>query len=262
MELLYFYEIAYFYRKRWRDWGRTKITDLYPRGTPNIWYVFLSISIFKIFKNNLYKSVSINEYFGVRFEINIAASLIRKRINFSKTESPDFTIQMGTKDIYIECGSSHLARPKSVDLKYKIGSIIREKATKVYCNSDTALFIDATNIFNNTPKDILLTAAQFKIRTFIKGTVDSTKFGNVTVFSYIWNKDLNAFQSNYHRIDNEHISKPLKQFLDQFYPIRGFTVLNFEVPSHGWIYWEAEENNAENLLIIHDKRLASLYTKN
>ncbi len=191
------------------------------------------LSMLKEFRNRLYDVTNIDDYFGVRSEINAAASLIRKGIKFSKTESPDFTVQMGPTSVYIECGSSHLAKPKSGDLKYKIASLIRKKSKKVYCNFDTALFIDATNVFHNTPQEVLLTAAQFKIRTFIKVTVDSTSIGNVTVFSYVWNKDLNEFQSNYHRIDNKNISKPLTEFLDQFYSIRKFTVLNFGVPSHG-----------------------------
>jgi uncharacterized protein YqgQ len=191
------------------------------------------VSLLKKFKNNLYESVGIDEYFGVRFEINIAASLIRNGIKFLKTESPDFTIQMETKSIYVECGSSHLSKPKSVDLKYKIVSEIREKAKKKYCNPDTALFIDATNIFHSTPKEILITPSQFQIRTHIKETLEATNFGNVTVFSYLLNKDRNRFESNYQRTDHKNISKPLKQFLNKFYPIGEVIVFNFEVPSHG-----------------------------
>ncbi len=56
-------------------------------------------------------------YYGFRFEVAIAASLIRKKVIFGKSESPDFKIQYGGQEIFIECTSRHLSKPSVRDLK-------------------------------------------------------------------------------------------------------------------------------------------------
>jgi len=186
------------------------------------------IHLFKKFKKKIHIP---SEYFGARFEINIAASLFRKKVKFSKTESPDFTIQNGERDIFIECGSTHLSQPKLGDIKNKIISVIDEKSKEEYSNPDTALFIDVTNIFHYMKKHLLPT--QEEIKNDVKNTLESTNFGNVTLFTYMMNQDSNRFESIYQRINNKNTNKALQNFLDQYYPFGKFVVFNFFIPSQG-----------------------------
>ena len=76
-------------------------------------------------------SKNLGIYFGVRMEIKIAASLIDKGMNFTKTESPDFTID--EYGIYLECTSIHKFDVSSTKLTDKIRSAILEKSKKPYC---------------------------------------------------------------------------------------------------------------------------------
>lgn len=164
-----------------------------------------------------------DNYFGIRCEINIAASLIRKGVDFKKSESPDFVINRG--NLFIECGSTHVSKPKPSS-KFKIGSVINQKSKKAYANSKTALFIDITNIIhnelntnNNTLEDLVVIE-----KAYIKDVLVNSKFGNVTIFTYRHNRESNYFESTYARIDNNHIDSHLSVFLDEHYPITNQTV--------------------------------------
>ena len=47
-------------------------------------------------------------FHGERFELEIAASLIRKKLLISKQESPDFKIEYKENELFIECGSARV----------------------------------------------------------------------------------------------------------------------------------------------------------
>ena len=60
-----------------------------------------------------------NEYFGARFEVEIAVLLHRMNLDFAKSESPDFVIALGDgEQIFVECASANVQGPKA-DLTYK-----------------------------------------------------------------------------------------------------------------------------------------------
>nr|WP_263326069.1 hypothetical protein [Neobacillus sp. Marseille-Q6967] len=172
-------------------------------------------------------------YPGYRFEVEVAASLFKKEITFYKQESPDFKIvddKYG--EVFIECGSARLAQNKDVDLTYKICSTINKKAKKKYANSNTALFIDITNIFFHLQQNERLPDTE-ELRGSILDCLKETTFGNITLFSNILNNDLDRFERSYLRVDSEAIDGNLVLFLDDHYPITSHFVPNPVIPSEG-----------------------------
>ncbi len=169
-------------------------------------------------------------YYGFRFEVATAASLIRKKVNFEKTETPDFKIIYGNHEIFIECTSRHLDKPKSRD--YKIKSAILEKSEKSYCLPNTTLFIDITNIYHHSwLKGQLIQSGQ--LREYVISLLESIKFGSVVLFVFILNKDLNRLELNYLRIDGYQTDLALKKFLDYYYPLGNHIVYDFVIPKRG-----------------------------
>ncbi|OFV68083.1 MAG: hypothetical protein SCAL_000723 [Candidatus Syntrophoarchaeum caldarius] len=163
-------------------------------------------------------------------DLVLRGTIIRKNIKFTKAESPDFTIHTENKNIFIECGSAHLSKPKLGDIKYKIYSVINKKSSKPYCDPTTALFIDITNIYYNSLINEILVERD-EIREDVKNALEHTQFGNVILFAYILNKDLNRFESVYIRIDNKNTEETLLNFLNDGYPFSEHTVYNFAIPS-------------------------------
>jgi hypothetical protein len=158
-------------------------------------------------------------YFGVRLEVSIAASLIRHKIAFLKSDPPDFVLTGGFNGVSIECGSAHLTGPKPTgsDLTYKIGSVIKEKSGKSYCNACTCLFIHFTNVnFHSLTNKAILTNAQLK--RCVAEELACTSFGSVVLFTYLVNRDLSRYQQKYHRVDGANPSKVLLGFLNAMYP--------------------------------------------
>lgn len=159
------------------------------------------------------------EYHGERLEIQISANLIDKKINFVKTESPDFKIFYNS-EIFVECTSTHLSNniSKNKDLKYKIKTALRKKSKKTYCKNNAALFVDMANLIFHDKEEKYLSDIK-NINSFLKDKMKRTKFGNVTLFSYLLDLDKKTYEHLYIRIDNQNIEKNLKSFLDEHYPI-------------------------------------------
>lgn len=178
-------------------------------------------NLLKEFKNKIYEVRNNWElYFGLRMEINVAASLIMKNVKFVKTEAPDFTIL--DKRIYIECGSIHVIKTESLNMIDKIRSAIVNKSNKPYCSPATALFLDTTNIdFSYLSKGMLM--AEDEIKRSVKCVLESakSKFGSLLLFSYFMTVN-KVFHSGYLRVDNSTINKALLEFLDVHYPISRF----------------------------------------
>lgn len=179
----------------------------------------------------LLNSLNENEYYGSRFEISITASLIRKGIDFTKTESPDFTINAKIK-IFIECSSSHLTVKKSGDVKYKIKGTIDTKSGKAYCNPKTALFVDVTNLYyNSLVNEINLEKED--VHNYAKRILLGTEFGGMVLFVYLQNFKLNRYEQNYLRVDNDSMNAFLRDFLDHNYPFGNKHVDTHRIPKVG-----------------------------
>jgi len=144
-------------------------------------------------------------YYGFRFEVAITASLIRKEVNFGKSESPDFKIQYVGQEIFIECTSRHLSKPSTGDLKHKIEEAISKKSEKDYCQPNTALFIDITNIYyHSLLRGQLIDGLELK--EYVGNLLEASNFGSVVLFTYILNKELNRFELDYLRADSSKIN--------------------------------------------------------
>lgn len=150
--------------------------------------------LLRVFRRAL-QACNDDTYFGVRFEVSMAASLIQNKVPFVKTERPDFTLLDRWHGVCIECGSVHLSEPKVgiADLKYKIGSVIREKSQYDYCNAGSALFIDFTNInYHSTLQEILPSVNELK--SYVADQLKRSGFGSVALWTYIINLDIRKYQ--------------------------------------------------------------------
>jgi len=189
--------------------------------------------LLRVFRRAL-QSCNDDTYFGVRFEVSMAASLIRSKVPFVKTERPDFTLLDHWDGVCIECGSAHLSEPKIriADLKYKIGSVIREKSQYDYCNASNALFIDFTNInYHSTLQEILPGVDESK--SYVADQLKRSGFGSVVLWTYIINLDIQKYEWKYTRIDNKMPNQLLMRFLDTLYPFGHDVTHNYGFLSKG-----------------------------
>jgi hypothetical protein len=187
------------------------------------------------YRYKIRKLASHDNYFGTRLEVNICSSLIRKKVNFealleSSIPTPDFVIHL-SNDVFIECTSAHLAKPKNVDLAYKIQPIIDKKASKNYCRPNTALFIDATNIFFHSLRNNA--APEAELFTKIQKMSKDTQFGSILIFRYIIDPTNQSFIHVYNRFDNDGADAALLCFLDTHYQFGNNSVQNYLQPSNG-----------------------------
>ena len=85
-------------------------------------------------------------YYGDRFEIDVAASLLRKGIKFKRVEPPDFRFSYDGDELDIEAKSAHF-ESSDADIKEKIKRAIRSKTDDSYSHPTGVVFIDLTNVF-------------------------------------------------------------------------------------------------------------------
>lgn len=171
-------------------------------------------------------------FFGIRFEVNIAASLARKGVRFEKQESPDFKLY-GTR-VAIECGSIRIRGtvPKT-DYIYKIGSCIHKKEKRIYCNAETALFIDITNmVYTQNILPNLLEKSEIQ-DVALKSACPKISFGSFVMFNYLFNLDENSIQSVYIRADHPCIGSELKTFMDLHFPFGNEYIPHVVFPAEG-----------------------------
>ena len=164
---------------------------------------------------NLLKNQDGNDsYWGQRFEVSIASSLLNKKVDFIKHESPDFLIN---KSIGIECSSIRIRKSSDkTNFDYKISSLLNRKNQKFYSSSSTALFVDFTNMLYN----LMLKKAKIEteeIKKFTHSSLMNSKFGSVLLFALVHTKE--SLEQNYLRVDNQGIDKCLESFLNQHYPL-------------------------------------------
>jgi len=166
-----------------------------------------------------FKKCSGNSFWGLRFEIDVASSIIGKDISFvmgkdlagGDNRNGDFVIN---GNIAIECTTTHISSPKFSSLLYKIESAVRSKSKKPYCNEHTALFIDISNIFYNRALQNI-PICDTELRECLRNLMRNYNFGSIVASLWFFNKDLNdvVFQNLFIREDNPNISNSLKLFL-------------------------------------------------
>ena len=174
--------------------------------------------LLRLFRDVL-QSCNDDTYSGIRFEISVAASLIRRKVPFEKTERPDFRLRDEWDGLSIECGSAHLSKPKTriADLKYKVGSVIREKSQQEYCSASTALFIDFTNINYHDMLQQTRPGVD-ELKTYVARQLRHSAFGSIVMWTYILNLDTRKYQWKYTRVDASRPERTLVRFLQALYP--------------------------------------------
>jgi hypothetical protein len=182
------------------------------------------MGLFKHFKRELQRT-SIDNYYGLRLEIRIAASLIASNTVFRKAETPDF-ILIDFPNTGIECTSAHLDLQKTTkpsQIVYKVISAIDEKTGFKYRTASNILAIDVSNLLfhegHETCNKIL--ADKDQAMPALKEHVNSSIFQSMLYFSYSWKaiEDKGVIlQSFYARIDRDGADPNVRRFLDSRFP--------------------------------------------
>jgi hypothetical protein len=179
--------------------------------------------LFKHFRKKLLRC-SADNYFGLRLELRIAATLLIRKVPFNKSEAPDFILG---SNVGIECTSAHLDlrdlnNPN--DVFYKVKAAMAQKSDYHYKTNSTILAIDVSNLLFHEGQEqcVQILADKDKSTPLIKGMIDDSPFQSVLYFYYAWiplpsTNDV-KLQSSHVRVDRENIDSPSKAFLDSQYP--------------------------------------------
>jgi hypothetical protein len=180
--------------------------------------------LFKHFKKEL-RRTSIDNYYGLRLEIRIAASLTAKNTAFRKTETPDF-ILTDLPSAGIECTSAHLNLHDTTEpsqVVYKVVRALEEKATFKYKAVNNILAIDVSNLLFHEGHETCAKSLADKDKAFplLREQVNRSNFQSMLYFSYDWK----AFEdkgiiltSFYTRIDRDGADQNIAGFLDSRFP--------------------------------------------
>lgn len=190
--------------------------------------------LLKTYRRKFNNSLDFDNYFGVRFEIAIASDLIRMKCKFNRVsetnkETPDFVIH-GSPDCYVECGSAHITKARPKDLEYKISSAIDDKSKKRYCNRNTALFIDITNI-NHHALNFQMPVLD-RLPKLLEKKIEASGYGSLLLYLFMFDEQGHYFLRS-RRNDSEKISAELKNSLDAYRPIVEYKLDRYYQPWSG-----------------------------
>jgi hypothetical protein len=174
------------------------------------------------------------QYYGTRLEIHIAAFLTEKSLAFTCPDPPDFVINFKGVDINLECTSRNLTVTKNKsDVIKGFSTCIQNKNSFKFVNRNSALFIDCTNLaFHNGS---LFWEDYRSTRDYLKREIEYTNYGCVLTYSWVWNTSNDRYEAVYSRIDSDKILSELLDFLNTYYPL-GDHVINkgsANIPSIG-----------------------------
>lgn len=163
----------------------------------------VSLVEFNFWKNRLISNKKNVGLYGDIFELYINWTFVQKKLNFTKRERPDFSLNHNNKEIFIECTSTHCdfdKIPAEKDIFKKLKSKIREKIIEEYVNLSTVLFIDITNLFYHSKKINLTLNENFIFKALKEVDDNLTKkppikvikpFGAIVFFYFDNSKDSN-----------------------------------------------------------------------
>ncbi|MCV0367325.1 MAG: hypothetical protein K5798_08720 [Nitrosopumilus sp.] len=174
---------------------------------------------FQKFKKWLTKTVKTpDDYFGVRFEIEVFTLLVQgKCTEFIKREKPDFEITEFNSTVYVECTTKHLGVVRDGDYLDKITDAIEDKASKDYSNHKTALFLDITNLLHHRQQNKNSENMDDELEEHVRTLESSKSFGSILLFFMAHPKKYRLLPVFY-RIDSEKINSELLKFLDKYFP--------------------------------------------
>jgi len=178
---------------------------------------------FNWFKNRMVKSKNNVSFFGDKFELFIAYTLIQKNIVFTRPEPPDFEIENFKDKLYIECTTSQFdfsTIPTKNEIFTKLKKTIISKLSKPYTNNNTILFVDITNLmFHSLNLKDELTDEQIQ-NTLVEITRRQGKkivFGAIAFFRfYVSQNDIDEKTYNWNPfiLLNNNPSQSIKEFFD------------------------------------------------
>jgi hypothetical protein len=178
--------------------------------------------LFKHFRKKLLRC-SADNYFGLRLELRIAATLLAHKVPFKKSEAPDFVL---SNNVGIECTSAHLDfqnlnNPDEV--LYKVKAAIAQKSDN-YKTKSNILAIDVSNLLFHEGQEqcAQILADKDKSIPLIREMIRGSPFQSLLYFGYAWiplieGNDVNL-QLLHVRVDREDIDSASKAFLDSQYP--------------------------------------------
>jgi hypothetical protein len=92
---------------------------------------------------------NLGNFFGTRFEISIAASLVRSGVAFVRRSKggPDFLLGGDFSGLGLECVSAHVPAPVGgPHVLDKLHSVVHAKSSKAYATPANVLAVDVTNL--------------------------------------------------------------------------------------------------------------------
>lgn len=173
----------------------------------------------------------LDDYFGVQCEISVASMLLRKGLQFTCPDPPDFEISTDAVEqaAYIECTSIHVEKDSDKMLIYKVGSPINDKKQKEYCNARTALVVDVTNVMYHSHKNGW-NLNPFAIKERFSDGAANSGFGAVLIFCEVGNLKKLRVETLYSHLAIESPSTELQTVLDQCFPDGEYSVTNAVFP--------------------------------
>jgi hypothetical protein len=161
-----------------------------------------------------FEQASDDQYYGLRTEIGITASLLKKDLDIVVQESPDYEIRHRGGSIAAEATSKHLSDLKDRDLTYQVLRAIRTKCEKDYSSPNTILFVDITNVLWS----MMAMDRKFdtdELKQSIRDEMQDDDYGTVLLLGYYG--DESSFRRVYVRVDNNP-TDDLEEFLAEYYP--------------------------------------------
>lgn len=182
---------------------------------------------FKKFKKILFSQKKSTSWEGHRFEVRIWASFWKKRIPIINREKPDLLVEFRGRDTFIEAATTRVDAQKNRSHLYRVHRTIKAKNKKKYANSNTALFIDITNLMHLDSQVMATDNLDDIIREINQ---DKTiKYGVVILFCYARNPEKDRYESIYKRVILDHCDANLRVMIDQEYPQGRYSIDMSEV---------------------------------
>ena len=185
------------------------------------------VNQFTFFRKELRrKQLPEEAYFGLRLEIRTGASLIKKNIEFTKSETPDFIIN--DTQLGIECTSAHISLRSNVkpnEVLYKIQAAIKKKDEYEYKTSKIILMIDVSNLLFHEGNEYCNEILADKDNSYpvLEKNINDSKFLSLIYFSYAWvpveGSNGATLHNLYYRIDSKKIDRNTMMFLDIHFPL-------------------------------------------
>jgi hypothetical protein len=164
-------------------------------------------------RKRLRRQPLMSQYIGLREEIAVAAYLIDHSIPFRKGDSPDFTIEVGGHELYMECASTHVQTTQLSDLYLKVARAIGGKGRKPYASRRGMISMDVTNIhFHMSSRGTPV--SRERLQETAKRAIDQTHWGAIVLTAGVFNEDTNQYVVGYYRADADAIDPALHAFLE------------------------------------------------